>query len=211
MTRYIIVLLHCDCSIGPQYEWGNRQAKLSVKYNLSKNKVSSYFRLCIKPNRNSLYIYSLRTISMTVKLDVFVSVLIHHGLVSLALHQDHSAISILNLDFSNLKILEKEIRTTEEISLTSCVVRCMETTVCLSLAYHKTTQKCVLYDKDFIDVNSTQKAAESGWNYLYIHCCFRLSLLFGKVVLTLPSIVCSAALSWHIIIVALTNPKMRQK
>lgn len=74
--------------------------------------------------------------------------------------------SIRNDAFNDRKILEREISLTLTRSLIECGYICDAKDLCLSYGHNEITQTCVLYDKDFTDIGSTQ--IEDGWFYFHV-------------------------------------------
>ena len=72
-------------------------------------------------------------------------------------------------EFTNLKILENALDLRSSVrSLFSCSVICLENSKCLSYAFNNIKGLCILWDKDFIDVSTTNVVYEDGWEYYYV-------------------------------------------
>jgi hypothetical protein len=67
------------------------------------------------------------------------------------------------------KILENALDLRSSVrSVFSCSVICLENSRCLSCAFNNIKGLCVLWDKDFIDVSTTNVVYEDGWEYYYV-------------------------------------------
>lgn len=89
---------------------------------------------------------------------------------------------ILNPTFTDRRIEETYIDSNLVGSKLSCYTICRNMANCFSVQYNGVMNKCVLFDRDFTDVDSTQSVAETGWLYYYVikGISYRLILDFIK-------------------------------
>lgn len=85
-----------------------------------------------------------------------------------------TGVGLKNTEFTDFKITEQHLNAVVRPCLLSCSVLCFENTNCLSFSYNRKTQKCELWEDDFIDIGITRSSPEVGWRYYYIirgKCC----------------------------------------
>lgn len=75
---------------------------------------------------------------------------------------------VANPIFTNKRILEREMCSFLTQSKVIRLVRCSMTQNCSSAQFNCNTNKCVLFDKDFIMVEDKIIAQETGWIYYHI-------------------------------------------